>query len=108
MLYYLFHYLREHYNMPGANVFNYISFRAALAIIISLLISMVFGKRLIKMLHRRQVGETIRDLGLTGQKEKEGTPTMGGLIILSAIIIPTLLFARLYNVYIILMLKTQF
>ncbi len=104
MLYYLFHYLREHYNMPGANVFNYISFRAAMAVIISLLISMVFGKRLIKMLHRRQVGETIRDLGLTGQKEKEGTPTMGGLIILASILIPTLLLARLENVYVILML----
>lgn len=90
--------------MPGANVFNYISFRAALAIMISLLISMVFGKRLIKILHRRQVGETIRDLGLTGQKEKEGTPTMGGLIILASILIPTLLLARLENVYVILML----
>ncbi len=104
MLYYLFHYLREHYNMPGANVFNYISFRAALAIIISLLISMVFGRKLIRMLHRRQVGETIRDLGLTGQKEKEGTPTMGGLIILASILIPTLLLARLENVYVLLML----
>ncbi len=106
MLYYLFHYLREHYNMPGANVFNYISFRAAMAIIVSLLISMVFGKRLIKILHKRQVGETIRDLGLTGQKEKEGTPTMGGLIILASILIPTLLFARLVNVYVLLMIVT--
>jgi phospho-N-acetylmuramoyl-pentapeptide-transferase len=104
MLYYLFHYLREHYNMPGANVFNYISFRAAMAIMISLLISMVFGKRLIRILHRRQVGETIRDLGLTGQKEKEGTPTMGGLIILASILIPTILLARLENVYVILMI----
>jgi len=104
MLYYLFHYLREHYNLPGANVFNYISFRAAMSIIVSLLISMVFGKKLIRMLHRRQVGESIRDLGLTGQKEKEGTPTMGGLIILASILIPTLLFARIENVYIILML----
>jgi phospho-N-acetylmuramoyl-pentapeptide-transferase len=104
MLYYLFHYLREHYNLPGANVFNYISFRAAIAIMVSLLISMVFGKRLIKILHRKQVGETIRDLGLTGQKEKEGTPTMGGLIILASILIPTLLFARLENVYVLLML----
>lgn len=104
MLYYLFHYLRERYNMPGANVFNYISFRAAMAIIISLLISMVFGKNLIRILHRRQVGETIRDLGLTGQKEKEGTPTMGGLIILASILVPTLLLARLENVYVILML----
>jgi phospho-N-acetylmuramoyl-pentapeptide-transferase len=90
--------------MPGANVFNYISFRAALAIIISLLISMVFGKRLIRILHKKQVGESIRDLGLTGQKEKEGTPTMGGLIILASILIPTLLLARLENVYILIML----
>lgn len=104
MLYYLFHYLREHYNMPGANVFNYISFRAAMAVIISLLISMVFGKRLIRILHKKQVGESIRDLGLTGQKEKEGTPTMGGLIILASILIPTLLFARLENVYVLLMI----
>lgn len=104
MLYYLFHYLRAHYNLPGANVFNYISFRAAMALIISLLISMVFGKKLIRLLHREQVGETIRDLGLTGQKEKEGTPTMGGLIILASILIPTLLFARIINVYILLML----
>jgi phospho-N-acetylmuramoyl-pentapeptide-transferase len=106
MLYYLFHYLREHYNLPGANVFNYISFRAAMAIMISLLISMVFGKRLIKILHRKQVGESIRDLGLTGQKEKEGTPTMGGLIILASILIPTLLLARLENVYVLLMIAS--
>lgn len=104
MLYYLFHYLREHYNLPGANVFNYISFRAAMAVMISLLISMVFGKKLIRLLHRKQVGESIRDLGLAGQKEKEGTPTMGGLIILASILIPTLLFARLENVYVLLML----
>ena len=104
MLYYLFHYLRAHYNLPGANVFNYISFRAALALIISLLISMVFGKRLIRILHKKQVGESIRDLGLTGQKEKEGTPTMGGLIILASILIPTLLLARLENVYVLLMI----
>jgi phospho-N-acetylmuramoyl-pentapeptide-transferase len=90
--------------MPGANVFNYISFRAALAIIISLLISMVFGKKLIRILHKKQVGESIRDLGLAGQKEKEGTPTMGGLIILASILIPTLLLARLENVYILIML----
>jgi phospho-N-acetylmuramoyl-pentapeptide-transferase len=104
MFYYLFHFLRERYNFPGANVFNYISFRAAFAVILSLLISMVFGKRIIAYLQRKQVGETVRDLGLHGQKEKEGTPTMGGLIILSAIVIPTLLFAKLGNVYIILML----
>lgn len=104
MFYYLFHFLREKYNLPGANVFNYISFRAAFAVIFSLLISMVFGKKIIKYLHKKQVGETVRDLGLQGQKEKEGTPTMGGLIILSAIIIPTLLFAKIDNVYIWLML----
>ncbi len=77
MLYYLFHYLREHYNLPGANVFNYISFRAAMALIISLLISMAFGKKLIRLLHKRQVGETIRDLGLTGQKGKRRNPYDG-------------------------------
>lgn len=104
MFYYLFHYLREHYNTPGANVFQYLSFRAAMAVIFSLLISMVFGKNIIAYLRRKQVGETVRDLGLHGQKEKEGTPTMGGLIIISAIVIPTLLFARIENVYILLML----
>jgi len=106
MFYYLFHYLRERYNMAGANVFNYISFRAALALLVSLIISALMGKRLIAALRRKQVGETIRDLGLHGQKEKEGTPTMGGLIILSAILIPTLLFAKIDNVYICLMLIT--
>jgi phospho-N-acetylmuramoyl-pentapeptide-transferase len=104
MLYYLFNWLDEAYDFPGAGVFQYISFRASMAIFISLIISMVFGKRLIGFLRRKQVGETVRDLGLNGQKEKEGTPTMGGLIIISAIIIPTLLFAKLSNVYIILML----
>src|SRR5579872_4009795 len=106
MFYYLFHYLRETYKLPGAGVFNYISFRAALALLASLVISAFFGKRLIAALRRKQVGETIRDLGLHGQKEKEGTPTMGGLIILAAIVIPTLLFAKLDNVYIVLMLIT--
>jgi phospho-N-acetylmuramoyl-pentapeptide-transferase len=104
MFYYLFHFLREKYNLPGANVFQYLSFRAAFAVLTSLLISMVFGKRIIGFLRKKQVGETVRDLGLHGQKEKEGTPTMGGLIILSAIVIPTILFARLENVYILLML----
>jgi len=104
MFYYLFHYLNTEYNLPGAGVFQYISFRAALAVMVSLLISMVFGKRIIEVLRNKQVGETIRDLGLDGEKKKEGTPTMGGLIILSAIVIPTLLFAKLHNVYIILML----
>jgi len=106
MFYYLFHFLRERYNMPGANVFYYITFRAVLALLASLVISALYGKRLIAALRRKQVGETIRDLGLHGQKEKEGTPTMGGLIILAAIIIPTLLFAKFDNVYIVLMLIT--
>lgn len=103
MLYYLFTYLDE-LGVPGAGLFDYISFRAAMAIITSLLISMVFGKRIIRMLRKQQIGETVRDLGLEGQKEKEGTPTMGGLIILASILIPTLLFARLDNIYVIVML----
>ena len=103
MLYYLFEFL-EKYNFPGAGLFGYISFRAALALITSLIISIIFGKRIIGRLQRQQIGETVRDLGLEGQMEKSGTPTMGGLIILSAILIPTLLFARLENVYVITML----
>ncbi len=106
MLYYLFTWLDKMYDFPGAGVFNYISFRAAMAILVSLIISLILGKRIIKYLLKKQVGETVRDLGLDGQKEKEGTPTMGGLMILAAIIIPTLLFARLENVYVILMLIT--
>jgi len=90
--------------MPGAGVFYFISFRTAMAIILSLIISLVFGKSLIKYLHRKQIGETVRDLGLEGEKQKKGTPTMGGIIIIAAIIIPTLLFARVENVYILLML----
>ncbi|MEI6815079.1 MAG: phospho-N-acetylmuramoyl-pentapeptide-transferase [Bacteroidota bacterium] len=104
MLYYLFDFLHSKFNVPGAGVFHYISFRAAMAIIVSLLISLLFGKRIIRLLLRKQVGETIRDLGLEGQIEKQGTPTMGGLIILSSILIPTLLFAKLLNVYVILMI----
>ncbi|QHL86899.1 phospho-N-acetylmuramoyl-pentapeptide-transferase [Nibribacter ruber] len=104
MLYYLFNYLDQHFDLFGAGVFRYISFRAGLAALISLLIAMIFGGRLIKMLHRKQVGESIRDLGLAGQMEKRGTPTMGGLIILLAILVPTLLLARLDNVYILLMI----
>ncbi|UKN03350.1 phospho-N-acetylmuramoyl-pentapeptide-transferase [Paracrocinitomix mangrovi] len=103
MLYYLFTYLDE-LGFPGAGVFDYISFRSAMAIITSLLISMVFGNRLINILRKQQVGETVRDLGLEGQKEKEGTPTMGGLIILASVLIPTLLFAKLDNIYVITML----
>jgi phospho-N-acetylmuramoyl-pentapeptide-transferase len=103
MLYYLFNYL-ESLNFPGAGLFEFISFRAAMALIVSLIISILFGKRLINLLRRQQIGETVRDLGLAGQIEKSGTPTMGGIIILSAIIIPTLLFAKLHNVYVITML----
>lgn len=106
MLYYLFEYLNEHWQFPGAGVFQYISFRSALAVITSLIISMIFGKRLIALLHRRQVGETVRDLGLQGQLKKQGTPTMGGLIILASILIPVFLFARLANIYIIIMVAS--
>lgn len=106
MLYYLFDYLHKHFDLPGSGVFQYISFRAALAIITSLLISLIFGKRIIEYIRMKQVGETIRNLGLEGQNQKQGTPTMGGLIIIAAILIPTLLFAKLHNVYIILMLCT--
>lgn len=106
MLYYLFQYLDEAYGLPGAGVFQFISFRAAMAVITSLLISLVFGKSLISLLHRKQVGETVRDLGLKGQIEKQGTPTMGGLIIIAAILIPTLLFCELDNIYVIVMIIT--
>jgi len=106
MLYYLFDFLDATYDLPGAGVFQYITFRAAMAIITSLIISMLFGKRLIDRLSRLQIGETVRDLGLEGQNQKAGTPTMGGVIILLAIIIPTLLWAKLDNIYIILMLIT--
>src|SRR5258706_3970847 len=106
MLYYLFDYLDKAWDVPGAGVFRYISFRASMAIIFSLLFSFLVGKKIIAVLHRKQVGETIRELGLEGQLQKQGTPTMGGLIIIAAILIPTLLFARLENVYIILMIIT--
>jgi phospho-N-acetylmuramoyl-pentapeptide-transferase len=103
MLTYLFNYL-EQLDFPGAGLFQYISFRAAMALITSLIVTIVFGKRLINLLRRQQIGETVRDLGLAGQIEKQGTPTMGGIIILAAILIPTLLFAKLHNVYVITML----
>ena len=106
MLYYLFTYLQEAFNFPGAGVFQYISFRAAMAVIVSLLISLIFGKRIISFLAKKQVGESIRDLGLEGQVEKAGTPTMGGLIIISSILVPTILFAQLDNIYVILMIIT--
>jgi phospho-N-acetylmuramoyl-pentapeptide-transferase len=98
--------LNEHYHISGARLFTYISFRAALAIILSLVISMIYGKKIIGFLQRKQIGENIRELGLAGENQKKGTPTMGGLIIHAAILIPTLLFARLDNVYIVLMIIT--
>ena len=103
MIYHLFEYL-EQFDFPGAGMFQYLSFRASFSIITSLVISMIVGKRIINMLHRKQIGESVRDLGLHGQNEKQGTPTMGGIIILASIIIPVLLFANLTNIYIILML----
>jgi len=106
MLYYLFEYLENQYQIPGASLFTYISFRAAAAVILSLLISTIFGKKIIDFLSKKQIGESIRDLGLEGQNEKQGTPTMGGLIILLATIVPVLLFAKLNNIYIILLIIT--
>ena len=106
MLYYLFEYLENQYQIPGASLFNYISFRTAAAVIISLLISTIFGSKIIDFLRRKQIGESIRDLGLDGQNEKQGTPTMGGIIILCSTLIPVLLFARLDNIYIILLIIT--
>lgn len=103
MLYELFNYL-DTLNIPGAGLFGYISFRAGMALITSLIVSMLFGKRIIGLLQKQQIGETVRDLGLEGQMAKSGTPTMGGLIILAAILIPTLLFAKLDNIYVITML----
>ena len=106
MLYYLFEYLEQQYHLPGASVFQFISFRAALAVIVSLLISMIFGKHIINFLRNQQIGETVRDLGLDGQKQKQGTPTMGGIIIIIATLIPVLLFAKLDNVYVVLLIVT--
>ncbi|AVR44094.1 phospho-N-acetylmuramoyl-pentapeptide-transferase [Christiangramia fulva] len=106
MLYYLFQYLESEYQLPGAQLFQYISFRSAMAIILSLLISTIYGKRIINYLLVKQVGESVRDLGLEGQSEKSGTPTMGGVIIIFSTIIPVLLFAKLENIYIILLLVT--
>jgi phospho-N-acetylmuramoyl-pentapeptide-transferase len=104
MLYHLFAWLDKYYDLPGAGLFRYVSFRAGLAIIMSLVISIYFGRRIVQFLRDLQIGETVRDLGLEGQKQKQGTPTMGGVIIIMAIVIPTLLFCRLDNVYILLML----
>ena len=97
MLYHLFEYLQNIYDFPGAGLFQYISFRAAMAVITSLLVSLVFGGKIINVIQKKQIGENVRILGLSGEETKKGTPTMGGLIILSAILIPSLLFARLDN-----------
>ena len=106
MLYFLFEYLELNYQLPGAGLFQYLSFRSALAFIFSLMISIRYGKNIINFLRKKQIGETIRDLGLNGQKEKKGTPTMGGLIIIMATIIPVLLFSNFENIYIIILIFT--
>ena len=104
MLYNLFEYLNETFNLPGAGVFQYISFRAAMALIASLVVSLIFGGKIINIIRNKQIGEEVRELGLEGEESKKGTPTMGGIIILAAIIIPTLLFAQINNIYIITLL----
>lgn len=106
MLYYLFDYLNQNYDVPGAGLFTFITFRASLAIILSLFIATVYGKKIIAFLRKKQIGESIRDLGLEGQDEKAGTPTMGGIIIILATLIPVLLFARLDNIYVFLLIVT--
>ena len=106
MLYYLFSFLEKNYSVPGAGVFQYITFRMAMAVITSLIITTVYGRRLIDYLRFKQVGETVRNLGLEGQMQKAGTPTMGGIIIILGIVVPTLLFAKLENVYVLMMLGT--
>jgi len=108
MLYYLFEYLESQFSFPGASVFQFITFRAAAAFILSLLISAIFGKRIIKFLQKQQVGETVRDLGLEGQKQKSGTPTMGGIIIILATLIPVILLTKLDNIYIVILIITTF
>ncbi|SMC87810.1 phospho-N-acetylmuramoyl-pentapeptide-transferase [Moheibacter sediminis] len=104
MLYYLFDFLDKQFNIPGSGMFQYTSFRAGMAVLTALLIALFFGKKIINYLRREQLGETVRDLGLVGEKEKQGTPTMGGVIIILATIIPVLLFAKLNNIYIIILL----
>ncbi len=107
MLYYLFEFLEKKYELGGAGLFQYISFRSALAMVLSMLVTLIFGKRIIRSLRNLQVGESVRDLGLDGQKEKEGTPTMGGLLIIMSLLIPVLLFTKLHNIYIqLLVLST--
>lgn len=106
MLYHLFEYLEEVYQLPGASLFRFLTFRAGMAVILSLLIAMVYGKRIILFLQKKQIGETVRDLGLEGQKQKAGTPTMGGIIIIMSTLIPVLLFGNLTNIYVILLIIT--
>ncbi|MCT4699835.1 phospho-N-acetylmuramoyl-pentapeptide-transferase [Tenacibaculum haliotis] len=106
MLYYIFQYLESEFNLTGASVFQFITFRAAVAFILSLLISTIFGKKIINFLRKQQIGETVRDLGLVGQVQKAGTPTMGGLIIILATLVPVLLLAKLENIYIVILLIT--
>jgi phospho-N-acetylmuramoyl-pentapeptide-transferase len=106
MLYYLFSYLEEQFQLPGASLFGFITFRAAMAFVLSLGISTIYGKRIILFLQRQQVGETVRDLGLAGQNQKAGTPTMGGIIIITATLIPVLLLAQLDNIYVVLLIVT--
>src|SRR5690606_36938832 len=106
MLYYLFDFLDKYYQVPGSGLFQFISFRSAMAIILSLGISTIYGKKIINYLLRKQVGESVRDLGLQGQSEKSGTPTMGGVIIIIATLIPVLLLAKLDNIYVILLIVT--
>ncbi|MEM7379697.1 MAG: phospho-N-acetylmuramoyl-pentapeptide-transferase [Bacteroidota bacterium] len=106
MLTYLFEYLEKQYQFPGATLFQFLTFRAAMAVLLSLILATVYGKRVILFLKSRQIGETVRDLGLEGQKQKSGTPTMGGIIIILSTLIPVLLFARLDNIYVLLLIVT--
>ncbi|WP_228237166.1 phospho-N-acetylmuramoyl-pentapeptide-transferase [Allomuricauda sp. M10] len=106
MLYYLFEFLEKQYQLPGASLFRFLTFRAAMAVMLSLLIAMVYGKRIILFLQKKQIGETVRDLGLEGQKQKAGTPTMGGLIIIMSTLLPVILFADIKNIYVILLIIT--
>ncbi|MBW8200177.1 phospho-N-acetylmuramoyl-pentapeptide-transferase [Flagellimonas abyssi] len=106
MLYYLFEFLEKQYQLPGAGLFQFLTFRAALSVLLSLLIAMVYGKRIILYLQKKQIGESIRDLGLEGQKQKAGTPTMGGLIIIVSTLLPVILFADIKNIYVILLIVT--
>ena len=106
MLYYLFQYLESQFNLPGAGLFQYITFRGAAAFIVGLLVSSIYGKKIIQFLKKQQVGETIRDLGLEGQNQKAGTPTMGGVIIIFSTLIPVILLTKLDNIYVIILLIT--